>query len=271
MPPVAIDYSRILFDGQGRPYWLKADGSKVFLPPLAAMQSSDPRAVEWARRMGVSVDDKGTITNQAAPGASFLRERGHWNAETGQFDQDINLNNIVSTAVGAGLGLGGLNMIGAVGGAAGGGAAQSAAPGAVLPSSTNPLVTSSILGGAGPMTTAMGSQGASQGIGSGISAAANGAANAFANGAGNAGGGIGDFFTDPSNLAGLGGLIASLVGGNNRQPEVDPNLQRQHAMTAERMRRVDPLHQAVTQLAWGRLPISARNGVAPPQMRPLED
>ena len=88
--------------------------------------------------------------------------------------------------------------------------------------------------------------------------------------AGNGGSGILDrikgFLTDPSNLVGLAGVVGGLSrGGGGSSPDV----QRLNAITEQRMRRVDPLHQAITQLAWGRLPTSSRNGIAPPTNTPL--
>lgn len=121
---------------------------------------------------------------------------------------------------------------------------------------------------------AIASQGASAALGSMLptlagagTAAATGAAGSAAKGFM---GGLKDTFTDPSNLSGLAGVIASLaggMGGGNGQASADA--QRLNQITEQRMRRVDPLHQAVTQLAWGRLPVNARQGIAPPTYQPL--
>lgn len=98
-----------------------------------------------------------------------------------------------------------------------------------------------------------------------------GAAGAAAGGAGLANsllGGLQDFITNPNNLAGLAAVIAGLMsgGGNNQNTE---EARRMQQITEARMRRVDPLHQAVTQLAFSRLPMNARQGVNPPQISPL--
>lgn len=79
-----------------------------------------------------------------------------------------------------------------------------------------------------------------------------------------------DFFTNPKDLAGLAGVIMALAGGSGGSANSE-GAERLNRLTEQRMRRVDPLHQAVTQLAWGRLPISARQGVTPPAYQPLED
>ena len=76
--------------------------------------------------------------------------------------------------------------------------------------------------------------------------------------------------TNPSNAMDLAGVITALVGarnGGNGQASADA--QRLNAITEQRMRRVDPLHQAITQLAWGRLPVNSRQGIAPPTYKPL--
>jgi hypothetical protein len=109
--------------------------------------------------------------------------------------------------------------------------------------------------------------------GSALPAAAGGAGAAGAAGAAGSGGLSGalkGIFTNPSNLMDLGAVIAALAGGargGNNQANADA--QRLNQITEQRMRRVDPLHQAVTQLAWGRLPMNARQGIAAPTYQPL--
>jgi hypothetical protein len=72
-----------------------------------------------------------------------------------------------------------------------------------------------------------------------------------------------DFFTNPKSLAGLAGIIAALASrpsGSSADAAGLEDLKRLNGITEARMRRVDPLHQAVTQLAYGRLPVSSRDG-----------
>lgn len=99
-----IDYSKILWSG-GKPFWQRADGSKVFLPPATAAQTGDRRAVEWAKSMGYSIGDEGVINDVFSNhGTSLLKNRGNWNPDTGEIDQGINWNNIMAMGVGAQIG-----------------------------------------------------------------------------------------------------------------------------------------------------------------------
>lgn len=88
--------------------------------------------------------------------------------------------------------------------------------------------------------------------------------------AGGLGGALKGLVTNPSNLMDLAGVITALAGasrGGNGQASAEA--QRLNQITEERMRRVDPLHQAITQLAWGRLPMNARQGIPAPTYSPL--
>jgi hypothetical protein len=276
MAQVAIDYSRILFDNTGKPYWNRMDGSKVYLPPLVAAQSHDPRAKQWAQSMGVAVDPGGQVTsNNSAPGGSYFKDRGHWNAETGQWDQDTNWENIITTSLaGIPLAAGGAAVANSIAG--GGGAAAQTGAGGTLASSTIPNAHLAV-----PTTAGMGSQGASAGLGM---LGLNGAGSALANGAASGGGGVlgklKDFFTNPQGIAGLGGIIGALASGAGGSGGAGTGsgggsdleeLKRINQITEARMRRVDPLHQAVTQLAFGRLPINSRAGVTAPVPTPLPE
>lgn len=143
------------------------------------------------------------------------------------------------------------------------------------PPNAPPLPASQIPGNPGSfgLPGEIASQGASQGVGTmqptSVMAGA-GALERALNG-GDGGSGIWDrikgMLTDPSNLAGLAGVVGGLSGGGGGGNS--PDVQKLNAITEQRMRRVDPLHQAVTQLAWGRLPTSSRQGIAPPTYQPL--
>lgn len=65
-------------------------------------------------------------------------------------------------------------------------------------------------------------------------------------------------------IAGLAPIIAALATkGNNGSAGIDTAaLQRQQQISETQMRRADPLHQAVTQLAYQRMPVSARQGTS---------
>lgn len=214
---------------------------------------------------------------------------------TGFFEKKAVQIGLVSAAALTGLGAAGFGplagMFGGAGGAsaAGGGTLASgsipglhaAVPGAVASQGASAgLAGGALAGGAIPglhaaVPGAVASQNASAGLGTVLPAGIAGASAASRAGRGaddvaDAAGGWQDIFTDPSNLAGLGGLIASLIGNRGDQSGAE-EMRRIHDITEARMRRVDPLHQAVTQLAWGRLPTSSRQGVAAPVMSPLPE
>lgn len=66
----------------------------------------------------------------------------------------------------------------------------------------------------------------------------------------------------PENLVSLAPVIAALAsrGSNGSQQADSAALARQQQITETQMRRADPLHQAVTQLAYNRMPVSSRQG-----------
>jgi hypothetical protein len=80
--------------------------------------------------------------------------------------------------------------------------------------------------------------------------------------------------TSVEGIASLAPLIASLaaggMGGGNSGGGMDnaflqqayADAKRNNAMAETRYRRTDPLHEAVTQLAFNRLPVSSRQGIA---------
>jgi len=209
------------WDDKG-PFMISQTGQKQYIPPISAAQyRDDPRMIEWAKQQGVFIDEQGQVQNTAAPGGSLFKERGHWNPDTGQFDQDINWGNIASMGVGgmiAGPAIAGA-LAGAGGGAAGGGALASSVP-----------VAGTVGMTAAP--AAIGSAGASAGLGGGLLASSvpvaggvgMGAAPA-ALGAGGAGGaapllsssnplaGYGSGMGGAPNIAGQATNTAGLLGG----------------------------------------------------------
>lgn len=113
---------------------------------------------------------------------------------------------------------------------------------------------------------------ASQGASAGIPLGGLGAAGAAAGAVGNAANGAGvvdkirNALTSGEGIASLAALIPALVaagrgGGGNNAGTTD-ELRRMQGITEAQMRRADPLHQVAVQLAYGRAPISARNGVS---------
>lgn len=66
-------------------------------------------------------------------------------------------------------------------------------------------------------------------------------------------------------LASLASIIAGLAGGNGTMSGNSATDERLNALLDSAQRRTDrtdPLHQAVTQLAFSRLPVSSRNGIS---------
>jgi hypothetical protein len=216
-------------------------------------------------------------------------------------DQGGNLNQknrllrntaIAAGATGAaltGFGLAGMGPLSGLGGA---GATGASAAGGVLPSSSLPVT--SLMGG----PAAIASQGVSAGLPlggllpnlggrliSGLTRAV--APSITSQGASNAGGfgsviknlagkalkGAGkqalNHLTSPqgsdllgtviSALAGRGGIPGGIADGSAFP--LSQELTNAARMTEARIRRTDPLHQAVTQLAFNRLPVSAREGI----------
>lgn len=147
--------------------------------------------------------------------------------------------------------------VGAAGGLAAGGllpgAAQSAAAGGAGAPTAVPSMPWTIPAG---FEASMGA--APPALGSVAPTVAGGAAGA---GAKTLAGSIKDKLLSPSGIAGIGGLIAALMAnrGNGETSAAQEALLNE---ALKRSQRVDPLHQAVTQLAFSRLPISAREGIS---------
>lgn len=192
----------------------------------------------------------------------------------GNVNQDQHLGRNI--AIGAGIGGGALlSLFGLPGVFPGllnsGGAAGAAGASGVLPSSSLPA--GSLMGGAPTIA----SQGVSAGIPlggitGGAAGAAGVAANAAGNGIGATLGGAARNLLSPGGMAALTPLIAALTMRNNGSmgpggpmPGFE-NAERMADITEARMRRTDPLHEAVTQLAFNRLPVSARDGIALPRI-----
>lgn len=127
--------------------------------------------------------------------------------------------------------------------------------------------TSAPLGGLTPAMTASAPAIASQGVSASVGAGAGAGAGTLANVGKNLLGNL----TSANGIASLAPLIASLAasgggggnGGTNNEflQGAYADAKRQNAMHEARYRRVDPLHQAVSQLAFSRMPISSRQGI----------
>lgn len=184
---------------------------------------------------------------------------------------------IVPAAIGAAtLGFGAAGMGPAAGlfggGGAGAGAGAAGAGAGLLPSSSIPTslamnavpgIGSTIGGGVAGAMSGAGALGG--GLGSLMPGAATGAA--ASQGLGSR---ILESLMSPGGLATAGTIAAALAnrgdGQNDRTRASEDQARRLQAITEARMRRVDPLHEAVTQLAFGRLPVSSRQGIGLPRV-----
>lgn len=234
--PVVDSTGPVQWDERGRPYWNVSDGSRHYIPPVVAAQyRDDPRMLAWAKSQGATLagDPGGITSGTSVPGAGFFRSRGVWNSREGTYDQPINWGNLASLALGGAMagpmvgpliakGVGSLGSAfggGGAGAGGGGAAAAEAALGTVVPGAAGGLTLGTVVKNLIPLAAPL------IGLASG--------------GGGEAGGGGGG------------------ASGTDLLTQY-PQLQELLAISAERSRRTDPLHQAITQLAMGRLPTSVQ-------------
>ena len=235
MPTSANDLSRAL---QSAPTFQSALSGQWFAPGMphtAGFRSENLRAA--ARADGIEIPS-GYAFN-ASKGQFYDANADHW------YSDPRVLGPIAVGAASAGLG-----AFGGAGSAAGG--AASAASGSAIPGAAVPTSI-----GMSALPAAIASQGASAAIPLGGLAAATAAPVAAGAGA--------EALTkllSVKGIASLGPVIAALAarGGNPSATADTAALSRIQGITEQQMRRADPLHQAVTQLAYQRLPISARAG-----------
>jgi hypothetical protein len=206
--------------------------------PLRLSDQQRQQATAWVRQRmgsigGLEIDPAGNLNNRHG----FAEELKQW-----------------GPVAAAGAGIAAPFVLPALG-IGGGGSAAAAGPGGLIPNSGGALTAG--LSGAAPSV-------ASQGVSAGPAALGTArvvdSANAASRAAG-AGGGLKEFFTDPSNLAGLGAVVGGLFNGNGGGQDDAEELRRIQAITEAQMRRADPLHQAAVQLAFGRMPTNYRQGV----------
>lgn len=143
----------------------------------------------------------------------------------------------------------------------GGGSASAATTGAATGAASSAPMSLQAMYDAGMMTGPAAGL-ATTGLARGASQALGGLVPEIVNGLG---GGLKDPFKKPETYAGLAGLITSLAsrpnggGGAAGDPFTqNPQLQKLLDMSFNRAERTDPLHQAVTQLAMGRLPTNVQ-------------
>lgn len=273
MPYTPLDQSRVLWDATG-PYWLSTDGrTKHYIPPIVAAQyRDDPRMLAWAKSRGFELqrDDQGAITGMnQAPGAGAGSDRPldfrtgrQWNPKTGQYETHFDWGDVLTSAVGGMLGAGAVD---AFAGGAAAPAAFDAAPNIATPAGMAGAESVGALGG--------------NALGVPVGTAAIGAPSVPLGGVkpppqntpppASLGQKLKDLLTSPEGLASAGSVISSLLAGNGTNDATrasEEQARRMQAITEARMRRVDPLHEAVTQLAFSRLPVSSRQGIALPRV-----
>lgn len=220
MPYVPIDYTT-RWDEKGNPYWQKADGTRMYIPPITATDganspNADQRLVAWGRAHGSTPDNPGG----GVPQSSFSKGPGTWNDATGQYDRGSFWN----TSLGGLILGGGAMAAGPVAGAIAGGGGVTAPAAASTVGSAAPeigVTTAEGLGGFVP-TTAGGIGAGSYGAAAPAAAAGGGGSflPSFAKAAvtGKAGGGAaglsaGDYAGVGVNAA--GSLLSSYYGAKN--------------------------------------------------------
>jgi hypothetical protein len=235
----------VQWDPQGRPYYNTSDGRRDYIPPVVAAQfRDDARMQAWAKAQGATLaSDPGGITaGSSVPGGGYLHGRGEWDSEEGRYRQPINGGNLLATGIGAAIGAPWL--------------ASALGPGATAAAGSNASIEG-VLAGNAAIDSAITSGLA--GVGTVSPVAAGGAS---------LGKKLWDAVTSPGGIASLASLVPVALAatrGSGTSPDAQADLdqaRRLSAITEARMRRVDPLHEAVTQLAFGRLPTRSRDGLA---------
>lgn len=278
MPYTPLDQSRVLWDASGRPYWASLDGrSKHYIPPATAAQyNNDPRLLAWAKSQGFELqrDAAGDITGMnQAPGAGAggnrpldFRTGRQWDPKTGRYDTDFDWGDII-TLIAGGIAGNGVAAAAGAGGGGGGAAGSIAAPTAAeSQAGIASMAGSGMAGGtAGGTSATLG--GAAVGAGGaplgGVMPAAASA------GSGSAIDKLRDALMSPEGIATAASLATGMMAGDGTTDQTratEEQARRLQAITEARMRRVDPLHEAATQLAFGRMPVNSRQGLALPRV-----
>ncbi len=219
---------------------------------------SDPQYVAFLRSIGVDPAMPRLSDQQRQQAQAWVRQHMGGIGDL-QIDPSGNLNNPHGfkqeleqwgPVAAAGAGIAAPFVLPALGLTGGGasGAAAAAGPGGLYEAAPAALASQGASAGLGTAATGAGTAGTALGT------AATG---------GGVAGGLKEFFTDPTNLAGIASVVGGLAGRNNNgQQEQDmEELKRLSRITEAQMRRTDPLHQVATNLAFGRMPTNYRQGV----------
>jgi hypothetical protein len=261
--------------------------SQASIDTFNAQLRGNPEYQAFLRSMGANPSGPLNLSDQQRKmAASWVRNKygavGNLEIDpAGNLNQDEGFSRhkkwMIPAAIGAGtLGLGAAGIgpaagLFGAGGGAGAGAAGGAASG-VLPSSALPV--SSLMGGpaaASAGLSGVGAAGVPAYVTAGTSAALGGVT---PRGVEQASRGLSDRLLDnllsPEGLLTAGSIAAQLATGgdgtNDQTRATEDQARRLQAITEARMRRVDPLHEAVTQLAFSRLPVSSRQSINLPRI-----
>jgi hypothetical protein len=196
-------------------------------------------------------------------GVDYLPDGYVYSLGNGAIEKNWGPADTIMTAVGGGLlgaGVLGAAGVGPLAGGGGSGAASSAVP--VTGAGAGEIAATSAPLGSVPVTPGVVAAGAAPtGVSQAVGTAMPRAGREVMDAASDGGKGFLKDLASPDNIAGLGALIAGLVGSRNTNPQQSEELQRINAITETQMRRADPLHQVAVNLAFGRMPVNYRNGV----------
>jgi len=280
MPDPIQNYRDMRFDERGRPYLVTASGQRSYVPPAMAAQYAGlfneaaaanaiatfgPETVQRLRQFAQAGGVTPANPSGNVPRNTFASQNNGWNPDQGEYDTGMNWSGLG----GAILGAAGLSVPLAVGpaiaGPAAGGASGAAAPAVAAPASNaaaapaSGLLPTSVPAGlkAAAQTTVGPSVTSLAPVGSVLPPAATTATNAAA------GGWRGAANQALDNAGPLTALIGALAGGGGggAQGGESDEVRRIQRITEARMRRADPLHQMMVQLAASRMPTSVQRPV----------
>ena len=242
----------VRYDEQGKPYYIRNDGAKIYFSPVAFGEKPPE-------------DNSG-----------FFRKRPQWNGEKGKWETPFDWGKLVTIGTGAGLGAGALSAAGVFGGAAGGG--STAGAGTTLPSTvTTPTMAGGLpAGAASGAVPAAGTLGADLGtmavlpstpIGTGMGTLPAGTPSGIVS-KGSVFSRIGDLLKDPSNLADLAKAVGSYGQTQAGNRETTGNFTKDYdrlRLAAEQDRRLAEA-DALKKLAQGAYIQGGGNPYTPPKI-----
>lgn len=234
-------------EARGLVYQVGSDGQRHYVSP-AAMTPAQLRESQ----QGLPHDPANFYDRSQIPKGGFLRGRGEWDAEKGEWDQPINWGNLMGAGIGGAIAA--PFAASALGSMFGGGGSAAAGTGTGVGASTLPATA---LPGAASAMTSAGSIGAGMGGGTAGLGAAAGGGSALGSIAREATKGLGGRAVEAA-IAGLAGLPGLMGGGPTDQEQA--LTRRLEEMLAQQQRRTssqDALFEAVTRMGANLMPNSA--------------